>query len=136
MSQAIAELNLKTPPVLVTTCKWHPIGAMAFYTAGQPRIHRWSTSEVVSSQYDIWQKPDFQKVEELVVITPNRAKVPKGLIQADQTVKLCEHITIDLGNSRERQFSLWHVSRQSRNSSQSSPPREIAIEESTSTVTR
>lgn len=136
MSQAIAELNLKTPPVLVTTCKWHPIGAMAFYTAGQPRIHRWSTSEVVSSQYDIWQKPDFQKVEELVLITPNRAKVPKGLTQDDQTVKLCKHITIELGNSRERQFSLWHVSRQSGNSSQSSPPREIATEESTSTVTR
>lgn len=84
-----------------------PVSELAFYLPSHPRVYRWNSRGVVTSQHDVWGGPTSGGGRDALIVTQESAAVPARLAAAFESVEERGRIVIPLGPDRTRAFRVW-----------------------------
>lgn len=109
-----ADYARRNTPIIATTGRSF-ISELAFYLPSQTKISRWTSSQEIHSQYDLWNHyPSEQSSgtnrrssSETIIITEADKPLNAELAESFQAVEKLGEVTVSLGHNRHRAVHLW-----------------------------
>jgi len=103
----LAEFPCPDTTLVVATSGRAAVSELAFYLPDQPRVYYPNPTGIVVSQYDIWGGPRDRQGWDAMILTPDGAEVPPGLVAAFSRIESRGEIVVPLGGRRRLHFRVW-----------------------------
>lgn len=95
-------------PLVIAHTGRGPVSLLAYYTPGQPRVYRWTTSGRIVSQHDVWGGPaEDVRGRDAIIVTPVGVDLPSELEQAFDVVVPLGTLSSQQGRTRQERIQVW-----------------------------
>jgi undecaprenyl-diphosphatase len=84
-----------------------PASEAAFYMPQQPRVHVWSSSGDIDSQYDIWGGPQGKDGWDAMIVSSPKRPLPPELHGQFDAIEPAGEVQVPIGHGRRHVYHVW-----------------------------